>query len=95
MTSKIFKSILSVAIAVLLASLVIIIGVLYPYFSDVQESQLKDELSLAADATEQLGESYLEGLDYNRYRLTWVEADGSVLFDSHADDSAMENHADR
>ena len=95
MTSKIFKSILSVAIAVLLASLVIIIGVLYPYFGDVQESQLKDELSFAADATEQLGKSYLEGLDYNRYRLTWVDSDGTVLFDSHADAAAMENHTDR
>ena len=76
MTSKIFQSILTVAIAVLAASLVIIIGVLYPYFGGVQESQLKDELSLAADATEQLGERYLEGLDYDRYRLTWVDADG-------------------
>ena len=95
MTSKIFKSILSVAIAVLLSSLVIIIGALYPYFGNVQESQLKDELSLAADATEQLGESYLQGLDYDRYRLTWVDADGTVLFDSHADTAAMENHADR
>ena len=95
MTSKIFKSILSVAIAVLLSSLVIVIGVLYPYFGGVQESQLKDELSLAADATEQLGEGYLDGLDYNRYRLTWVAADGTVLFDSHADAAVMENHADR
>ena len=95
MTSKIFKSILSVAVAVLLASFVIIIGVLYPYFGDVQETQLKDELSLAASATEQLGESYLEGLDYTRYRLTWIDADGTVLFDSHADAAAMENHADR
>lgn len=95
MTSKIFKSILSVAIAVLLSSLVIIIGVLYPYFGDVQESQLKDELSLAAEATQQLGESYLENLDSDRYRLTWVNADGTVIFDSHADAATMENHADR
>ncbi len=95
MTSKIFKSILSVAIAVLMASLIIITGVLYRYFGNVQEAQLKDELRLAADATEQLGEQYLEGLDYDRYRLTWVGADGIVLFDSHADATAMENHADR
>ena len=95
MTSKIFKSILTVAIAVLMASLVIITGVMHRYFGNVQESQLKDELSLAADATEQLGESYLEGLDYDRYRLTWVNADGTVLFDSHADAAAMENHLDR
>ena len=95
MTSKIFKSILSVAVAVLLASLVIIIGVLYPYFGGVQESQLKDELSLAAEATQQLGENYLKNLDSDRYRLTWVSSDGAVIFDSHADAAAMENHADR
>ena len=95
MTSKIFKSILSVAVAVLMASLIIIIGVLYPYFGGVQESQLKDELSLAAEATEQLGEGYLENLDSDRYRLTWVSSDGTVIFDSHADASTMENHADR
>ena len=95
MTSKIFKSILSVAVAVLMASLIIIIGVLYPYFGGVQESQLKDELSLAAEATQQLGEKYLENLDSDRYRLTWVAHDGTVIFDSHADAAAMENHAGR
>ena len=68
MTSKIFKSILSVAIAVLLASLLIITGVLYQYFGSVQDSQLKDELSLAAEAAEQLGGDYLKNLDSDRYR---------------------------
>ena len=95
MTSKIFKSILTAVIAVLLASLVIIIGVLYPYFGGVQEAQLQDELSLAAEATQQLGENYLKNLNSDRYRLTWVDADGTVIFDSHADTSVMENHADR
>ena len=95
MTSKILKSILSVVIAVLLASLVIITGVLYRYFGTMQESQLRDELSLAASATEQLGEGYLEELDSDRYRLTWIASDGTVIFDSHADVSSMENHASR
>ena len=95
MTSKIFKSILSAVIAVLMASLIIITGVLYQYFGNVQEAQLKDELSLAANATEQLGENYLENLDSDRYRLTWVDSDGVVIFDSHADAGTMGNHADR
>ena len=60
MTSKIFKSILSVAMVVLLASLTVITGVLYQYFGNLQGSQLKDELSLAANATEKLGQEYLE-----------------------------------
>ena len=63
MTSKIFKSILSVAMGVLLASLTIITGVLYQYFGNIQETQLKDELSLAASATEQLGQEYLQNID--------------------------------
>ena len=95
MTSKIFKSILSVALAVLMASLMIITGVLYQYFGTMQEAQLRDELSLAAEATEQLGKSYLSNLDSERYRLTWVDADGAVVFDTHADAASMENHADR
>ena len=93
--NKIFKSILGVAVSVLAACLLIVTGVLYQYFGSLQESQLKDELSLAASATEQLGESYLENLDSDHYRLTWVGVDGTVLYDSHAEINDMENHADR
>lgn len=95
MTTKILKSIISVVVAVLISSLVFIICVLYPYFSDIQESQLKDELNMAAYATEQLEESFLENLDYDHYRLTWIESDGTVIFDSHADITTMENHSER
>ena len=48
MTKKIFRSILLVAGTVLLASLIIIWGCLYGYFAGVQETQLQDELGLAA-----------------------------------------------
>lgn len=95
MTSKILKSILSVAAAVLLASLVIITGVLYQYFGNVQQQQLKDELNLAAKGTEQLGETYLKELNDAHYRLTWIAKDGTVLFDNKVDTETMENHAKR
>ena len=95
MTNKIFKSILTVALAVLMASLIIITGVLYQYFGTMQESQLKDELRLTAEATQHLGENYLRNVDSDRYRLTWVSGDGTVIFDSHADVASMENHANR
>ena len=95
MTSRIFKSILSAAVVVLITSLVIITGVLYQYFGNIQENQLKDELSFAAGATEQLGIKYLEDCSSDNYRLTWVASDGVVLFDSHADAETMENHSDR
>ena len=40
MTKKIFRSICLAAIAVLLASLVLIMGVLYDYFAQLQRRQL-------------------------------------------------------
>jgi len=43
----------------------------------------------------QSGEDYLRQLKSDQYRITWVAADGSVLYDTQADASAMENHAQR
>lgn len=95
MKSKILESILFTTIFILSVGLLISTSVFYDYFCDAQESQLKDELTLAATATEQMGESYLQELHSSRYRLTWVDADGTVLFDSHADAATMENHGER
>ena len=95
MISKIFKSIVTVAITILISCIFIITGVLYQYFGNVQQSQLKGELRLAASATEKLGIQYLENLNYDKYRITWVNSDGNVLFDSHAKLQEMDNHGDR
>lgn len=103
MTRKIFRSTLMVAAAVLAASLVIVLGCLYDYFGDVQKSQLRDKLRLAACGVEASGQDYLERLasqDSRRggspdYRLTWVGSDGTVLFDTHVPVEEMENHGSR
>lgn len=95
MTKKIFQSILLVAGCVLLASLLIIMGFLYDYFGGVEENQLRDELSLAAAAVEDGGTDYLSQLTADRYRLTWIAADGSVLYDTRTDAESLENHASR
>ena len=95
MTKKIFQSILLVAGAVLLASLLIIMGFLYSYFGGVEENQLRDELSLASAAVESSGTDYLSQLTAGRYRLTWIAADGSVLYDTKTDAESLENHASR
>ncbi len=103
MSKRIFRSALMIAAAVLLSSLVIILGCLYDYFGTVQASQLKDELRLAAYAVEESGQAYLERLtarDYRytwtpEYRLTWIASDGSVLFDTDESAENMANHGDR
>ena len=95
MTSKIFRSTVFVAVAVLLCSLGIVIGVLYNHFTGVQVQQLKDELSLAVTGTEQYGNAFLENVEADRFRVTWIDTDGTVLFDTQVDQTVMENHADR
>ena len=95
MTRKIFRSILLAAAVALLASLATVMGILYPYFSDLQEGELGEELKLTASAVEQGGLDYLETLAPGTVRVTWVAGDGTVLYDSEADPASMENHADR
>ena len=95
MTKKIFQSILLVAGCVLLASLLIIMGFLYDYFGGVEEHQLRDELSLASAAVEDGGADYLARLTADRYRLTWIAVDGSVIYDTKTDAESLENHASR
>ena len=95
MTSKIFRSTVFVAVAVLLCSLGIVMGVLYNHFTGVLVEQLRDELSLAATGTEQYGRAFLENVEADRFRVTWIGTDGTVLFDTQVDRAAMENHADR
>ena len=95
MTKRIFRSTLLVGVAVLAASLVLVMGALYSYFWRVQESQLRDELSLAAVGVEKSGSDYLAQLRSEQYRITWLRGDGIVLYDTQADAATMENHAQR
>ena len=95
MTKRIFRATLLVGVAVLIASLTLVMGALYSYFGRVQESQLRDELSLAVVGVEQNGMDYLKQLESDQYRITWLGADGAVLYDTQADAESMENHAQR
>lgn len=95
MTKRIFRAICLVALAVFLASVTLIMGILYDYFSQVQQDQLRIEAGLAARGVEENGADYFDGLDTQSYRITWIGADGTVLFDSDSDAGTMENHLER
>ena len=95
MTKKIFRSIVLVAAVVLLASLVVIVACMYRYSADAQERQIRDDLSLAAAGVSADGVEYLQKVAPSRFRLTWVAADGTVLYDTKADAGQLPSHADR
>ena len=95
MSKKIFRSIIVVAVVVLLVSLFITSSFLYDYFNKSQVTQLKEELSLVATNVDKVGTEYFDNFDSSVFRFTLVSADGSVLYDSQAKAEDMENHLDR
>ena len=95
MTKKIFRSIFLVAVIVFLACTSIIMAVMYGYFSTVQQAKLKDQTDLIVRGEALDGAAYFEGLSPDGYRVTWIDHDGSVLYDSEAAADTMENHKDR
>ncbi len=80
---------------VMLLSSAISTTFLHSYFNKEQADKLHIELELVADAVNELGVSYLEGVEDDTFRFTVIKADGSVDYDTKADTEIMENHADR
>ena len=95
MTRRIFKSICLAALAVLIGAVVVIMGALYNYFSDLQRKQLAMQTSLTAQAVTAEGVGFLEGLSGIDARITFIGPDGSVLYESYTDSQTMENHLER
>ena len=81
---------------VILASLALIISVDYNAYVQDHEAKVKEETEYIVKGVEQNGLNYLNSLgDGGELRITWIDADGVVLFDNFADAATMENHAGR
>ena len=95
MIKKIFRSTLLANFLVLLASLALIMGALYRYFTQVQMEQLQTQTALAAKGISAEGMDYFDGLKTASTRITWVDNTGKVLYDTESDAQTMENHGNR
>ena len=81
MTKKIFKSVLLVAVVMVLFCCTFILGILYRHFTTIEEEQLGAQLGFVVTGVENGGVDYLKSLTEKKYRITWVEPDGTVKFD--------------
>lgn len=95
MRGKIFQSIWFALLFVLSISFVLITRLLYTHFTDEQLEQLRNETNLVAHALTLNGERYFDALGDTDFRITWITADGTILYDNEADTSVMENHMAR
>lgn len=95
MTKRIFRSICLVALIVLVATVALIMGVLYGYFTDMQHDQLRMQTELAAQGANNEGSAFFQDMNLKDYRITLIQPDGTVIYDSQAQSGEMENHLER
>jgi two-component system phosphate regulon sensor histidine kinase PhoR len=76
---------------------VLIYMAVYRNFAGLLRREIATESDLIAAAVELSGHDYLKSLEANppAVRITLIDAEGTVLFDSGWDPSGMENHLDR
>ncbi len=94
MTKKIFRSIICASFVTFLACFVFIMGILYEYFNNSLLKELRNEADIVEQGIELYSEKYLENID-SANRITWIDSDGDVLYDSEIDASKLENHSER
>lgn len=95
MTKKIFRSIIAVALIVLMTSILVATSIIYSYFNKLQVTQLKAELELVKNTVNNVGTEYFENYNSTVFRFTVINKDGTVIYDTVADATQMENHAGR
>ncbi|HHU22290.1 MAG TPA: hypothetical protein GXZ52_02555 [Clostridiales bacterium] len=81
-------------LSVLLVSILLITGALYEHIEDQVFTELRVKAAYIIRGIENMGMAYFEDLPPDS-RITWVDTDGNVLYDSEADSAAMESHSDR
>lgn len=94
MSKKIFRTMVSMAIGVLLVTVVSIIPILYGYFDEYSRKEFSHEAQFLAKGVQRGGMEYLDSLPKTDHRITWIDPKGTVRYDSHHEDE-FENHADR
>ena len=80
---------------VLAVGLAAVMGILYRNFDGQMRKELSKEAAYLEYGVEQQGVDYLKNIKDKSARITYIDQDGTVLFDNEADVSEMENHSDR
>ncbi|MBQ3528040.1 MAG: PAS domain-containing protein [Clostridia bacterium] len=94
MTKRIHNAILTASLISFLCCVLVILGVSYPYFNATLQSEVSREAQYLCAGTEIGGREYLESFQEKR-RITLIDTDGSVIYDTVDDTYDLENHKDR
>ena len=91
MTGKIVRSLFFLAMLVLAAGACLFSGILYGYYEKQSFASLSQEAEQLSQSMAYIAPDKLRSAD----RITLIDTDGTVLYDSVANASDMDNHLDR
>ena len=97
MRNRIQKSMIFVVTMSLLISYILVTLVIYRQALDIRRSELVQEAGYIRAAIEISGEEYFGTMDKvsKRTRVTWIDKDGKVLYDTGDDQETLANHKSR
>lgn len=97
MRARIQKSLFLILSAALLISYILISVIVYRQNLSILKTEVKQEAKYICTAIDITGPEYLEQLDMVEVdtRVTRIDTEGNVLYDSRRDESTLENHRER
>ena len=75
--------------------LAFVVGILYHYFQGQLMDELKKEAVYISRGVESAGTDYLQQLNDEDSRITYVDESGKVIYDNEANVESMDNHGHR
>lgn len=96
MVKKIFRNTFLTSLVAVLLSVCLILFIFYAYFEKQMFKNLKDEVNLISNGIKHAGAEYF--VDFkpsDGVRITWIDSEGAVLYDSEASETDMDNHSQR
>ncbi len=95
MIKQVRKIIISIILTTLSVTFILVFFALNSNFINSSLNNQKNMLNTLVSSYKLGGLDYLTSNDFSPYRLTIIESDGTVIWDSHADVDKMENHLNR
>lgn len=95
MTKRIFRGNFLCALMAGGISALLVTWIAYVYFINTEETKLLQQAQITAQGFQQMGLDFLQDLPLGDMRITWLDQEGIVLYDTHSPVEEMEHHGDR